>query len=53
MLRELLTGYEGWLEALPANLAESERAGQLQETINHLAAALESVEAIDPPRVGR
>ena len=52
-LRGLLAGYEGWLENLPANLAESEKAGQLQDTIAHLEAALDELEAIDPPRVGR
>ena len=52
-LRGLLAGYEGWLESLPANLTESEKAGQLQDTIAHRQAALDELEAIDPPRVGR
>ena len=53
ILNELESGYEGWLTALPANLAESEVATQLQETIDHLRAALAEVEAIEPPRIGR
>ena len=52
MLRELMDGYEGWRDAMPANLAQSEKAEQLQETIDHLAAALDELEAIDPPRIG-
>ena len=52
-LSSLLAEYEGWLESLPANLAESEKAEQLQDTIAHLQAALDELEAIDPPRVGR
>lgn len=53
LVRDLQDGYESWLDALPANLADSERAEQLQETIDHLTAALDELEAIDPPRVGR
>ena len=53
MLRELMDGYELWLERLPANLAESEKVDQRQETIDHLQTALDAVAEIDPPRVGR
>ena len=53
MLSELESGYEDWLTALPANLTESAGAIQLQETIDHLRAALDELEAIEPPRVGR
>ena len=51
-LHGLQEGYEGWLERLPANLAESAKAEQLQETIAHLQAALDELDAIVPPRVG-
>lgn len=53
MLRGLMTGYESWLDGLPANLSDSQKAGQLQETIEHLTTALDELEAIDPPRIGR
>lgn len=53
MLRGLMAGYEGWLEGLPANLSDSQNAGRLQETIEHLAVALDELEGIDPPRIGR
>ena len=53
MLHALANGYGDWLSALPANLTESEGAIQLQETIDHLRAALDEVEAIEPPRIGR
>jgi hypothetical protein len=32
---------------------DSEHAARLRETIEHLQAALDEVEAIEPPRVGR
>jgi hypothetical protein len=38
---------------MPANLAEGENATRLQETIERLENALDEIEAIDPPRVGR
>lgn len=53
LLQGLADGYDAWLGALPANLAESTTAERLQETIDHLQTALEAIEAIDPPRVGR
>lgn len=52
-LSSLLGEYDDWLQALPENLAASDNADRLQETIGHLQAALDAVEAIDPPRVGR
>jgi len=52
-LAALLDEYQGWLDAMPANLAESENAARLRETIEHLQAALDEVESIEPPRIGR
>lgn len=51
--RELAAEYETWLAALPANLAESETADQLTETIEQLTDIADSLDAIDPPRIGR
>ena len=53
LLQGLADGHAGWLAALPANLAESNTAERLRETIDHLQTALDEIEAIDPPRVGR
>ncbi len=52
-LTALRDEYQGWLDAMPANLAEGENATRLQETIERLENALDEIEAIDPPRVGR
>ena len=52
-LRELAGGYEAWLDAVPANLAEGELAGRLRDTIQRLVEALDAVEQVEPPRVGR
>jgi len=49
-LQSLLKEYEAWLDAMPDNLSESELAEQLQETIDQLQEALDTVASIDPPR---
>jgi len=52
-LSALVSEYDDWLQALPKNLVESENADRLRETIRHLQTALDAVEAIEPPQVGR
>ena len=52
-VRELVAEYENWLNALPANLAESEFAEQLAEVIEQLTDIADSLDAIEPPRIGR
>src|ERR1700682_3827107 len=49
-LQALIKEYEGWLNAMPDNLSESELAAQLQETIDLLQEALDAVASIQPPR---
>lgn len=49
-LQALIKEYGAWLNAMPANLSESELAEQLHETIDQLQEALDAVAAIDPPR---
>lgn len=52
-VRELAAEYENWLNALPANLAESEFADQLAEVIEQLTDIADGLDAIEPPRIGR
>ena len=52
-VRELVTEYEHWLNALPANLAETELAEQLAEVIEQLTDIADGLDAIEPPRIGR
>lgn len=52
-VRELVAEYENWLNALPANLAESELAEQLAEVIEQLTDIADGLDAIEPPRIGR
>ena len=54
-LRNLITEYQNWRDALPENLANGEQADHLDETIAALDDAADSVWAvtIDPPLVGR
>lgn len=51
--RELAAEYQSWRDKLPANLAEGETAGRLEEVIAQLEDAAETLEAIEPPAVGR
>ena len=50
--RELADEYQGWLDALPENLAETEIAGELSATIEQLEEIAEGFAAIDPPTIG-
>ncbi len=45
----LLQEYEGWLEALPPSLADSEQATKLAETIEQLTAVSDLIVEIEPP----
>lgn len=49
-LQALIKEYGAWLNAMPANLEESDLAQQLQETIDQLQEALDAVASIEPPR---
>lgn len=51
--RKLATEYETWLAAMPDNLAESATAEQLAEAIEQLTDIADSLDAIEPPRIGR
>lgn len=50
--RELATEYQGWLDALPENLADGEMADRLAETVEQLEEIAEVLAAIDPPVIG-
>lgn len=52
-LRELATEYEGWLEALPDNMADSARAEELTEIAEALNRLADEVNELEPPRIGR
>lgn len=49
-LRDLADEYQGWLDGLPANLAGGGIADRLQETIDGLQEACDTVDALEPPR---
>ncbi len=49
-LRTLQDGYQSWLDATPANLAEGETAESLRKTLDYLQSAIDAVESIEPPR---
>lgn len=51
-LRQLAQEYQGWLDALPENLSESDMAAKLEETIEALENIADDVWAIDPPCIG-
>lgn len=50
--RELVEEYQGWLDALPENLAEGDTGDQLSTTIEQLEAIADALSDIDPPVVG-
>ena len=50
MVSALLDEYDSWLDAMPTNLAGTELAEQLQETVASLQAALDALESVAPPR---
>lgn len=52
-LRKLAEEYQGWRDSTPENLAESQKAQELEEVISQLEAIADDVAAIEPPRVGR
>jgi hypothetical protein len=49
-LRSLQAEYEGWLEALPESLANSDLAERLQAAVKQLDAAADLLGEIDLPR---
>lgn len=49
-VEQLLDEYEDWLAAVPESLQDSEQAERLRETIDQLAAVIDLLSAIDPPR---
>ena len=52
-LRELADESQGWLDRIPANLADSPTAVGLQEFIDELCDVVDRLEAMEPPMVGR
>lgn len=50
--RELAVEYQGWLDALPENMAEGEMADNLYQTIEQLEEIAEAFTSIDPPVIG-
>ncbi len=52
-LQALLDEYSAWREGMPANLQEGEQAQRLDETIDQLQTAIDSLDAIEPPRIGK
>ena len=49
-IQDLAEGYQAWLDRMPPNLAESDQAERLQETIDLFQQAVEALDQIDPPR---
>lgn len=49
-LQALSGEYQAWLNKLPENLSDSALAEQLQEAIDELDAAADTLEALDLPR---
>jgi hypothetical protein len=47
---QLFDEYEDWLAALPESLQDSDQATRLTETIDQLAAVIDLLSDIDPPR---
>ena len=49
-LRQLVTEYEQWRDAMPANLAESTLAGQLTQVVSQLETMADDLQELDLPR---
>lgn len=49
-LRDLAAGYQHWLEAMPANLSDSELAERLALLAEQLETMADEVGDLDPPR---
>lgn len=47
---QLFDEYEDWLAAVPESLQDSEQAHRLTETVDQLAAVIDLLSEIDPPR---
>jgi hypothetical protein len=47
---QLFDEYEDWLAAVPESLQGSEQAQRLSETIDQLAAVIDLLSDIEPPR---
>lgn len=47
---DLLESYEGWMEALPESLQDSEQGQRLQETIDALQQVTELLSGLEAPR---
>lgn len=52
-VRTLSAEYQNWLDRLPSNFADGQRAAEIEEVIAQLDEACAILEAIDPPAVGR
>jgi hypothetical protein len=52
-LRALAGEYQHWLSALPANLADSALAADLEQASEQLEDLADELSAIDLPRIGR
>lgn len=51
-VRQLVTEYQAWLDALPENLAAGSIAGKLEETVEALETIADDLDMIDPPCIG-
>ena len=51
--RKLASEYQHWRDRLPANLAEGQTAAQRDEVLAQLDEVTSTLDAIDPPKVGR
>lgn len=49
-LRDLATGYQNWLEAMPVNLSDTELADRLAAIAEQLETIADEVGDLDPPR---
>ena len=49
-IQALADGYKDWLDAMPANLTDSELADRLRETVDRFQQAIDALDQVDPPR---
>jgi len=49
-LRDLATGYQHWLETMPANLSDTDLAERLEAIAQQLETLADEVGDLDPPR---
>lgn len=49
-IQALADGYQDWLDAMPANLTESDLADRLRETVDLFQQAIDALDQVDPPR---